>query len=202
MYDNHRYALFVSGQGLVAWYEHETGRGVQHALPQAAPGAAAGIVVDATPAKARPAKAPGRGRGVKAPGGRGKASGGRGAAPLDIDGVAGDEAAEGTVAARLRARRGQQDQAAAAAVEEEIRAARVAVATAQARNRQRHVVVLVEAAGRVTDRGSLRALLAALYCERHRLPVVLVLGRSWEGPQSASGVHLNCGYLTFASSDA
>ncbi len=68
------------------------------------------------------------------------------------------------------------EQQAVAAVEAEARAARE---SRWLRNRRRHVVVLLEAAGRVADRGALRALLAALHAERHRLPVVLVLGGSF-----------------------
>ncbi|GFR49236.1 hypothetical protein Agub_g11235, partial [Astrephomene gubernaculifera] len=46
------------------------------------------------------------------------------------------------------------------------------------RNACRHVVLLVEGVGRLADRSVLRSLLAALHGERHRLPLVLVLGLS------------------------
>ncbi|GLC43708.1 hypothetical protein PLESTM_001506800 [Pleodorina starrii] len=170
--------------GLVAWYEQETGRGTSLEPRPTQPNAETSAAAAAAPTPAKgPAKTPGRAA-AKTPRGRagkGKTPRGRGAVDAEEEeggGDAGEGEGEGTVAARLRARRGQLGQAAAAAAEAEARAAREARAAVHARNRGRHVVLLVEAAGRVADRGSLRALLAALHGERHRLPVTLVLGLS------------------------
>ncbi|GLI66584.1 hypothetical protein VaNZ11_010504 [Volvox africanus] len=167
--------------GLVAWYAHETGCGLHRAPAATAEPCTTGAAVAPTPAKGA-SKTPGRGggktpsgkgsRGGKTPGGRGVADSDAGIAPAASD------AGEETVAARLRARRGQQGQAAAAAADAEARSARETQQAVHARNRQRHMVLMVEAADRIVDRGALRALLAALHGERHRLPITLVLGLS------------------------
>ncbi|GIL60763.1 hypothetical protein Vafri_15293 [Volvox africanus] len=167
--------------GLVAWYAHETGRDLYQAPAAAAEPCTTGAAVAPTPAKGA-SKTPGRGGG-KTPSGKGgrggKTPGGRGVADADAGmGPAASDAGEETVAARLRARRGQQGQAAAAAADAEARSAREAQQAVHARNRQRHMVLMVEAADRIVDRGALRALLAALHGERHRLPVTFVLGLS------------------------
>ncbi|PNW71047.1 hypothetical protein CHLRE_17g744247v5 [Chlamydomonas reinhardtii] len=212
--------------GLVAWYEHETGRAQPQQPQQQASDAvgrqplSAAAAAAVTPAKgARTPAGKGRGggggRGAKTPSGKTPGRGGRGgrgrgraadadAADADVadadaveeteegadkenaDGAgAGDVDGEGEddggMAVRLRARRAAA--AGPAAAEAEARAAREAAAAAEAaaraaRNARRRVVLLVEAAGRVADRSVLRALLAALHAERHRLPVVLVLGVS------------------------